>query len=404
MSGHYYYKAVNRDGMVVKGTVRGANLGAAREYVLATGLYILKIRESKGLSRWLKSLAFSAKASKRDIIEFSRSISTMLRSGVPVLMAISEISRGTDNRAFREALEDTAKDVEDGACFSEAFEKQKNVFPDILVRLSKIGEETGRLDRSFEDAATHLEKMEELYSTMKKALMYPVFAVVFTFGALVFWLVFVLPKVMALFTDMNITMPLPTRLLLVTSRFCRGYWFVLVLLPAAVVGILALLRRNRRTKYYLDLAVLRMPITRHITYNWLLTFFCEQLRILIGAGIPINRALTTIYASLGNEVMRTATEKVREDVESGSSISTALEKHAVFPGLMTRLVAVGEKSGSLEAQFSYLGEYYGKRLNDFSEKLGKMLEPLIMSVVGVMFALIILGLLMPIYDLISKVG
>jgi type II secretory pathway component PulF len=404
MSGVYYYKALNREGRVVRGSVRGVDLGAARVYVLSAGLYLLKIREAGRLQRRLMALASGSKTGTREIIEFSRSMATMLRSGVPVLLAISEIAQGTGKRAFREILEDTAKYIEDGASFSEAFEKQKKVFPEILVRLSKIGEETGGLDRSFEDAASHLEKMEELYSTMKKALMYPLFAVVFTFGALIFWLFFVLPKVMSLFTDMSLTMPLPTRLLLVTTRFCRGYWYVLVLLPLAVAGIIALLRKNRRTKYYLDLAVLRMPIMRHITFNWQLTFFSEQLRILTSAGIPINRALKVIYSSLGNEVMKTSTEEVRRDVESGTAISEAMKRHAVFPGLMTRLVSVGERSGSLDAQFAYIANFYGKRLNEFSEKLGKMLEPLIMSLVGVMFAIIILGLLMPIYDLISNVG
>jgi len=403
MRGMYFYKALNADGRVVRGTVRESDLGAAREYVLSAGLYILKIREMKGLSIKLRAIVTNKKIKNRNIIEFSRNLSVMLRSGVPVVTAFAEIAQATSNHTFRTALEDAAREIEGGASFSEAFARQNKIFPDILVRLSKIGEETGRLDRSFEDAAAHLEKMEELYSTMKKALMYPIFAVVFTFGALLFWLIFVLPNVMKLFTDMKVALPVPTRILLVMSNFCRGYWYVLIMMPALVITLIIFLKRDRRTKYYLDLAVLRMPIIKYICYNWLLTFFCEQLRILTSAGIPINRALTIIHDSLGNEVMRVATEDVQKDVESGSAISAALQKHSVFPGLLVRLVAVGEKSGSLDAQFAYLGEFYTKRLNDFSEKLGKMLEPLIMSVVGVMFALIILGLLLPVYDLISQV-
>ncbi|MFQ5353660.1 MAG: type II secretion system F family protein [Thermodesulfobacteriota bacterium] len=403
MNSRYSYKAINSDGRVVRGTLTGLNMKAARDSLIASGLYLLKLRKMNRISERLgKALTFE-RIQTRDIIEFSRSISIMLRSGVPVVQAMGEIAQSTDKRAFSEALLDIGRDIETGGSFSEAFAKKKAIFPDILIRLSSIGEETGRLDRSFEDAAEHLEKMEELYSTMKKALMYPVFAVVFTFGALLFWLIFVLPNVMQLFTNMNIVLPLPTRILLVSSNFCRAYWYLIVALPFVIAAMIALLKRKRAAKYYLDLAILKMPIVRHVTCNWLLAFFCEQFKILTAAGIPINRAMTIIHGAFNNEVMKRAIEETRDEIESGGGISKALKRHSIFPGLLVRLVGVGETSGSLDTQFSYLSEFYMVKLNDFSAKMGKMLEPVIISIVGVMFALIIMGLLLPVYDLVAKV-
>jgi len=403
MMGAYSYKAINSEGRVVKGTIRALDMSAVREYVLSSGLYLLKLKKLGRLSLYLEKALTFDKIQTKDIIEFSRSIALMLRSGVPVVQAMAEIASSTDKSAFSEALLEIKHDIEGGASFSGAFEKQKGVFPHILIRLSKIGEETGRLDKSFEDAAAHLEKMSELYSTMKKALLYPVFAVVFTMAALLFWLIFVLPNVMKLFKGMNITLPLPTKILLISSNFCRGYWYVLVALPIVFALTITLLKRKSATRYYLDMALLKMPIMRHVSYNWLLTFFCEQLRILTGAGIPINRSMRVIHGAVNNEVMKRAIGRVGDEIESGGSISAALKREDVFPGLMVRLIAVGETSGSLEDQFTYLSEFYGVRLNDFSEKMGKMLEPIIISVVGVMFALIIMGLLLPVYDLVAKV-
>jgi len=403
MRASYYYKAINSRGEVVSGTVGGADMRRTREGLLGSGLYILKLREKSPLSIYLSRVLAFERIQNRDIMEFSRSIAIMLKAGVPVVQAIREIAYSTDKRIFKVALEDIGREIEEGASFSEAFYEKKEIFPDILIRLSKIGEETGRLDKSFEDAAAHLEKMAELYSTMKKALLYPVFAVVFTFGALLFWLIFVLPNVMKLFTGMNIALPLPTKILLVSSNFCRGYWYVLLALPLLSIVIISILKRRSATKYYLDLALLKMPILRHVSYNWLLTFFCEQLRILTSAGVPINRSMEIVYEAFGNEVMKRAVKKAKDEINSGGSIAEALKCHSVFPGLIVRLVAVGETSGSLETQFSYLAEYYRVKLNDFSAKMGKMLEPIIISIVGILFALIIMGLLLPVYDLVAKV-
>jgi len=403
MMAAYSYKAINSDGKVVKGTIRGLDVSAVREYVFSSGLYLLKLKKTGRLSGYITKACTFDKIWTGDVIEFSRSMALMLRSGVPVVQAMAEIASSTEKCAFSDALDEIRRDIVGGASFSGAFEKQKAIFPHILIRLSRIGEETGRLDRSFDDAAAHLEKMEELYSTMKKALLYPVFAVVFTLAALLFWLIFVLPNVMHLFNAMNITMPLPTRILLASSNFCRGYWYVLVALPLFFVAAITLLKRKRATRYYLDMLLLKMPIIRHVSYNWLLTFFCEQLRILTGAGIPINRSMGVIHGAVNNEVMKRAVSRIGDEIESGGSISEALKREGVFPGLMVRLVAVGETSGTLESQFTYLSEFYGLRLNDFSQKLGKMLEPIIISVVGVMFALIIMGLLLPVYDLVAKV-
>ncbi|MFQ5480019.1 MAG: type II secretion system F family protein [Thermodesulfobacteriota bacterium] len=399
----YYYKAINSEGRVVRGTVAGPDPGVARESIISSGLYLLKLRRMSPLLIWLgKALTFK-RVQNRDVIEFARSIAIMLRAGVPVVQAIREIAASTDKPLFSEALMEIGREIELGSSFSDAFSKKKAVFPDILIRLSKIGEETGRLDKSFEDAAAHLEKMEELYSTMKKALMYPVFAVVFTLAALLFWLIFVLPNVMKLFTGMNLTLPLPTKILLVLSNFCRGYWYLLIILPLVFAVIIAVLRRKKATKYYLDRALLKAPILTHVTCNWLLTFFSEQLRILTESGIPVNRSLLIFHGAVNNEVMKRAIKEAHDEIESGSGIAAALKRQSIFPGLIVRLVAVGESSGSLEKQFAYLSEFYSAKLNDYSEKMGKMLEPVIISLVGIMFALIIMGLLLPVYDLVSKV-
>ena len=327
----------------------------------------------------------------------------MVKAGIPILKALSDIADGLENKYLQQTINSMRRKIEFGSSFSEAA-ACFNAFPDIFIRLSRVGEETGNLERSFSDVATHLEKMEDLSSSIKRALIYPAFAIVSTIGALLFWLVYVLPKVMEIFRNMSLALPLPTRILLHMSDFCRSYWYLLLITPVALLIFIKLLRRKEKTRYYIDLLTIRLPVIKHITYNRLLALFTEQIRILTVAGITIDRSLETISDVISNEVFRNSIGRIREEIALGSRISDAIGKEKVFPTLVTRMIDVGESSGNLDKQFAHLSEHYLKKLDGVSQKIGTMIEPIVIGVIGSLFALIIMGLLLPIYDLVAKIG
>ena len=399
----YSYSAVNSDGALIRGAIEGNDPEIARDDISSSGLYVITLRKLNPLSSSIRKFAHMRSIRRPEIIEFAKNFSIMLRSGIPILSALSDIADGMDNKYFQQTIFSIRRKIEFGSSFSDAADSF-HVFPDIFVRLSRVGEETGNLERSFLDVAIHLEKMENLSSSIKRALIYPAFAIVSTFGALLFWLIYVLPKVMEIFKNMSLDLPLPTRILLHMSDFCRNYWYLLLITPVVLVFGIRMLRRRKKARYYLDLLTIKIPVIKHVTYNMLLALFAEQLRILTVAGITIDRSLETISDVIGNEVFKDSVVRIREEIALGSRISDAIGKQKVFPKLVTRMIDVGEASGNLDEQFLHLSDHYIRELDNVSKKIGAMIEPIVIGVIGLLFALIIMGLLLPIYDLVAKIG
>ncbi|MBZ0155957.1 MAG: type II secretion system F family protein [Alphaproteobacteria bacterium] len=401
---YFAYKAVDPEGVQIRGVEEGEDVDAVYESLAARGLYILSVKRA---SRILVDLGRSLKArrvKRPDIIEFANNLAVMLKAGLPLLTALGDIADTTGNKYLKSALFGTKRMVEMGMSFSEAVYLHREIFPDIFTRLVKVGEETGQLGRSLSDVAEHLQKMEDLAQAIKRALMYPVFAIVTTMGAMLFWLAYVLPKIMNTMKEMGVKLPLITRMLLKVSAFTQSYWYLIPLFPVAALVIVKLVQRNQGACYYIDMIKIKMPIVKLVVYNKLLALFSEQLRILIVAGLTIDRCLEIVGDVIGNEVFKRAIAGVHVSISAGNRIGESLKEHPVFPPLLVRMVDTGEASGNLDEQFAFLSGHYLKKLDDISEKMGKMVEPIVMAVVGALFALIMIGLMLPLYDLISTVG
>lgn len=402
---YFSYQAINQHGDIVKGLIEHSDIDLAYDNVSGSGLDIVKMQKSDRLTGlYLKKVsAWSIKP--KDVIEFAKSLSVMQRAGLPLLQSITDIAEAMENRHFREKLLSIRRTIELGSGFSDALSLHKEVFPDIFINLIAVGEETGRLNESLSDVALHLQRMEDLKSAIIRALMYPAFALVGTMGALMFWLLYVLPKMAELFKSMAINLPPLTLALIAASDFAVARWYVFVLAPVMVYTVLKLLSKREASKYYLDAARLRLPIVNLIVTNKLLALFVEQLRILIAAGVTIDRSLDIILNVINNAVFRKAVAGVKEDILLGSNISDAIKKRSsLFPTLVVRMISIGESTGNLTEQLNYLSEHFLKKLDDISDKIGKMIEPIIIIVIGGMFVVIILGLLAPIYDLVSGIG
>ena len=405
----YVYTAVDDSGKKLKGKVPEEALELLEEELQEKGYYLVDLKPAGPIDlllSWFRESFknLTLKVTRKELIEFSRNLSVMLKAGVPLLVALEDIAGEVENKGFKEILSSMVKDLRAGASLSQCFRKHPKVFPPIFEKLTLIGEETGRLDETFKEISDHLERVEELVSSIKRAVMYPIFVVVTTIGSLIFWFSYVLPKIIALFHDMNVTLPPITLALVSISNFMNNYWWVVIIgiLIPVVTGFL--MTKWRRTKYYIDLLLLKIPIVKLIVYNGLIAATSENLRLLVAAGIGIDRVLSLTMESVGSEVMRRALQRVRERVLSGESLSNSFRKEKIFPAFFTRMVATGEASGNLDEQLGYVADFYFERLADVSEKLGKMLEPILIAVVGTIFAFIMVALFLPIYDLVSKAG
>lgn len=400
----YVYSAIDPAGREVKGTIESGSVESASRDVSAKGLYIVSIRETSNyLARFRKTFQ-SFRVSRGEVIEFAQNLAVMLKAGMPILTCLEDITSSTDNKAFKSALQEIKQQVERGSSVSAALESQGSLFPDILRRLVSVGEQTGRFDESLREAAEHLLRMENLASAIKRALMYPAFAITTTLGALVFWLAFVLPKLAETLKSMGVKLPPLTLMLITVSKAFQVHWKLfllsLILIPLAVF----LMGKHPRARYLRDLAVIKIPILKMIMYNKLVAVFSEQFRILVVAGMTIDRIFDLMIPSLGNEYFRVQLNKAKENILYGNLISESLKERDILPSLVIRMVSIGETSGTLDNQLEFLANHYTKKLDDATDSLGKLIEPLVMIVIGGLFAVIIMGLMLPIYDLVSKLG
>jgi len=345
------------------------------------------------------------KVKRSDLIELFENLHVMIKSGVPLPDAIEDIAIETRDKALKEILEDFRSYLDAGFFLSQAMEKYRGIFEDVAVSLVTIGEETGELDKIFKDIAQHYARIEDFTGKIKQALIYPAFAISTVSFALIFWIVYVLPKMLKLFKDMDVEIPKATLALLYVSNFLKNYYLHILVLIFALIAITFILRRKSyKFRYYTDLILLKIPVIRSILNYFYLAFFSEYFRLMIASGISINRILDTLKKSLGNEVYKKAMGIIIENIEAGTSLSESIRRSGIFPVFLIRMVAVGEETGRLDEQFGYLAEHYYNKLNYVTQNVAKVIEPLVIVIVGAFMAVIMISLLFPIYDLISKMG
>jgi len=401
---NYSFKALDADGIVIRGILEADNVSSVHENLAARGLFVLHVKQSSLLFKKIIDKFITWRITRKDIIEFSSNLSLMVRAGVPILSALDDIIDTIDNKQLKSTVRDIKKNIEMGSRLSDSLDLHKKIFPDILVRLVRVGEETGRLEESLSEVADHLQKMEDLATTVKRALIYPFFSLITTGAAVIFWLAYVLPKIMLVIRDLGVTMPLLTVILYELSKFTENYWYILLIIPVLIFLVIQAMKLRPETRYRWDYIKIKLPIVKLLVYNKLLALFSEQLRLLITAGITIDRSLDVAADVMGNEVFKRAILKSKADVVAGNKISDALSARSIFPPLFIRMVSIGESSGNLDQQFSFLARHYYKLVDDFSDKVGKMIEPVLIITLGCLMGLMVAGVLLPMYDVFTKLA
>lgn len=399
----YRYKALDSNGRISTGFIKAQNEINALNTLTLKNLYIVSLFQIPQILHPLISI-FSVKIKNVELIEFAKNLSIMLKAGIPITTALSDIAENISKEKFRRVITDLKEMIEKGVSFSEAIAYHSEIFPSVFQYLIKIGEETGRLDKSLDDLVNHFQKIEDLKTAIKRALIYPIFATVASFGAIGFWIVYVLPKIVDSMKDMGIKIPLITQILVEIGTMLQKFYYLIPVIFILLFIFFYIFKKNSKFRLLRSYLSFRLPIFKQIFYTRAVALFCEQMRILTGAGIPIDSAFDMAADVINNELMRKAIMNAKEKIMTGQRISQALKEEKVFPSLMIRLIDVGESSGRLEEQLNFLNEHYTNYLQEYSARLGKVIEPVMIGVIGLFFAIVIVSLLSPLYELISKLG
>ena len=353
----------------------------------------------------IATLRLRRKIKRPVLAEMLNNIAVMLRAGLALISALQEAAASAEIPEAQGDINDIITNVQGGMSFSDAAGKYPHIFPSTVIHLIRMGEETGQLDEMMADASVHLKRVHGIVSDTKQALLYPAIVFLVMGAGVFFWFYYVVPKIVSLFSEMDVVLPPLTLFLIAVSDFMRSNSAVVLLAAGSLFFLIHLGRQgNRRFKRMTDAVLLKLPITRTLIRASGLAFITEYFSMLLNAGIDILQSLQIIIESVGNEVYRDKLTGVKDAISKGEGISDAFKSADIFPAFVVRMINVGEMSGSLTEQLDYVSEEYRKKLSLLVASLGKMLEPVVLIVAGSFFAIIIIALLLPIYDLLSQVS
>jgi len=407
---YFKYKLIQPGGQVSSGVTRLTyqdELSAISylERQNNTVLYAKKLGGFAAVLRRILSARPQRKLTRTSQAEFLTNVSLMLRSGVPLTTALREAAGSSDRGDVENDVKDMILQIEGGTTFSETAARYPHIFPRLVVHLIRLGEETGKLDRVLMDGAEHLKRMQKIVSDTKQALLYPSFVFLSMGVGLLFWFYYVVPKIVGLFSEMDVVLPPLTLFLIGLSDFVQDYFVGIISAIVAVTICLAMVyRSSRRVRKTLDLVLLKLPVSGTIISASVMAFVTEYFSLLLNVGIDVLHAMDVLQASIRNEVYQEKLTQVAAEIRSGEPIGTSFKKASIFPTFVVRMIHVGEQSGTLPEQLNYIAEDYRNRLSVVVATIGKIVEPVVLVVAGTMFAIIVGGLFLPIYDLVSKLG
>ena len=393
----YIYRAKDGPGKTVDGELEAESRTAALAGIDSLGYSPVWVREKDPRSK--KGRLRRRRISQRDITVFTRQLSSLIRSGVPILKALSTISNQTDNAKLVRVVEDLERTVRDGNMLSGALKMYPVLFPELYVNMVTAGEAGGMLDTTLSRLAEALEKEEETRKRIQAAMAYPVLILVVGIITVFILLSFFLPRVVALFADYG-DLPLPTRILIAVTNFFSERWPWIALSAVLLAAVVKRLTSLDKGRLMVDTIVLHLPLIRRFVTESDIARFARTLALLVDAGIPIDRALGVSVNTLGNSVLRAEIEDVRQrTVQQGMSLSFGLRRARDFPDFVANMVGVGEESGRLEESLIEVATFYEKEVDQQARLATSLIEPILILVVGVIVGFIVSAMLLPIFEI-----
>lgn len=398
----YAYRGRDAQGAVTSGQIEAPDSAAAADLLIGRGVIPLDIEEEAARRALFDTSGFEARraVSIDDIMFFSRQMYTLIKAGVPILQALTGLRDSATTPAFARMLGQLRESLDSGRELSIAM-KETGVFSPFYVAMVRVGETTGRLDTIFMRLFEYMSFEKQTRQRIKAALRYPMFVVIALSAALVVinWLV--IPAFSKVFAQIHAELPLMTRILIGFSNFCTHYWYVVVLVVAAVIFGVRFFVRTPGGRLLWDEWKLRLPIVGDTIRKATLARFARSFALSLNSGLPVLPAFTVVADIIENAFMTQKIEQMRTSVERGESILRASATARVFTPVVLQMIAVGEESGDLDGLLQEVAEMYEGEVEYDIDNLAARIEPLLVVCLGVMVLILALGIFLPIWDLSS---
>lgn len=400
----FSFRAKNSNGEVREGKIDAINSDTAISILQEKGLTPLMVEQEEQVSVIVKEFQHIWEGvNLRELSIFFRQLATLIESKVSIVSSLRAVGDQTDNVYLKTVTQEMVGDIEDGVPFSETMAKHPDVFKPLSVSMVKAGELSGNLQRSVLFLAENNEKNYDLNSKIKSALFYPIF--VLSAAVIIGFVVFtvVLPKLTAIFKDMNVTIPWYTKVLMSMGDFMSVYWWAVALILLAVVGGSLYYIKTEDGKREWDIIKMKIPVIGNLFQYVYISRFSENLAVLLNGGIPIVRALVIVSEVVGSTVYESIILRAADEVKTGGAMSNVFARSTAFPPIVAQMIRIGEEAGKISEVLIHVSDFYGKETDRITRNLSTMIEPVLICFLGLGVGVLVFAILMPIYSISGSI-
>jgi type IV pilus assembly protein PilC len=402
----FSYQATNTGGKTVSGTISAGDKVTALGLIKKQGLKPVSVAISSDVKKSTPNF-LKPKIKTGDLVLFTRQLSTMVSAGVPLLRSLTTMRDQVENTTLRAVITDLISDVQSGVSLADAMEKHPDTFSSIFVNMIRAGEAAGIVDDILKRLATQTEKNASMKKKIKSASTYPLVLLILTVGAFMGLMLFIIPKIGAILTDIggpDAKLPMITQVMLNLSAFMTSYWYIVI---GGTIAVVVGLRRYIKTptgRYQFHSLVLKVPILKGLVTKIAVARFTRTFAALIGAGVSVVEALKVTARAVGNDVYQRAIEDAADQVVNGRQLSQAISDNHLFPGIVSQMLAVGEETGQTDVVLVKVADFYDEEVDAIIDGLSSILEPVMIVIMGGMVGLVAASVMGPIASLSQNVG
>jgi type IV pilus assembly protein PilC len=399
----FAWEGTDKAGRKSKGEITSNNANVAKAELRKQGINPTKVKKkSAGFAAILR---MGAKITPGDIALFTRQLATMMKAGVPLVQSFEIVADGMDNPAMKELILRIRDDVSAGNSFAYAIQQHPEQFDDLFCNLIDAGEQSGALETMLDRLALYKEKSEALKAKIKSAMNYPIAVLVVASVVSGILLIKVVPQFEEIFAGFGAELPEFTQMVVDASRWLQAYWYTIV--GGIFLALMAYKQAHKKSQKVRDgqeRVMLKLPILGDILDKSCIARFARTLSTTFAAGVPLVDALESVAGAAGNVVYLEAIQRIKNDVSSGIQLNYSMKQQGVFPNMVIQMVSIGEESGALDAMLDKAATYYEEMVDNAVEELTSLMEPIIMSFLGVVIGGLIIAMYLPIFSMGKAVG
>jgi type IV pilus assembly protein PilC len=388
----FEWEGKDRHGKQVRGETRASGENQVTASLRRQGVFPTKIKKRR--------MSAGKRIKPKDIAIFTRQLATMMKAGVPLLQAFDIVGRGNANASVTKLLNDIRSDVETGSSLSAAFRKFPLYFDSLYCNLVEAGEAAGILEALLDRLAIYMEKTEAIKSKIKSALMYPISVVVVAFVVVAVIMIFVIPAFKEVFSSFGADLPAPTLFVMAISEvFIKYWWLIFGGIGGGLYFFMQAWQRNVKMQQVMDRVMLKLPVFGVLVEKSCIARWTRTLSTMFAAGVPLVEALDSVGGASGNSVFQIATDKIQQEVSTGTSLTTAMGNAKIFPSMVLQMCSIGEESGSIDHMLGKAADFYESEVDDMVAGLSSLMEPIIIVFLGTLIGGIVVSMYLPIFKL-----